>query len=125
MWRTAGFNTWSTPLSDYINDLCNVSKVLEFILFADDTNIFFPHNDPNFLLELVNTELKKLSCWFQASKLAINVKKSNYIIFKTSQNRQKLDLHFSVNDTKIDRVAETLFFGVIILMNAKLGNLIY
>ena len=24
----------------YINDLCNVSKVLEFILFADDTNIF-------------------------------------------------------------------------------------
>ena len=25
----------------YINDLCNVSNVLEFILFADDTNIFF------------------------------------------------------------------------------------
>ena len=98
----------------YINDLCNVSKVLEFILFADDTNIFFSHNDPNFLMELVNTELKKLSCWFQANKLSINVKKSNYIIFKTSQNRQKLDLHFSVNDTKIDRVTETLFLGVIL-----------
>ena len=25
----------------YINDFCNVSNVLEFILFADDTNIFF------------------------------------------------------------------------------------
>ena len=25
----------------YINDICNVSKVLDFILFADDTNIFF------------------------------------------------------------------------------------
>ena len=23
----------------YINDLCNVSKVLEMILFADDTNV--------------------------------------------------------------------------------------
>ena len=34
--------------------------------------------------------------------------------FKTSQNRQKLDLHFSVNNTKIDRVTETLFLGVII-----------
>ena len=65
-------------------------------------------------MELVNTELKKLSCWFQANKLSINVKKSNYIIFKTSQNRQKLDLHFSVNDTKIDRVTETLFLGVIL-----------
>ena len=25
----------------YINDLCNVPKVVDFILFADDTNIFF------------------------------------------------------------------------------------
>ena len=64
-------------------------------------------------MELVNTELQKLSCWFQANKLSINVKKSNYIIFKTSQNRQKLDLPFSINDTKIDRVTETLFLGVI------------
>ena len=98
----------------YINDLCNVSKVLDFILFADDTNIFFSHKDPIFLVELVNTELQKLSCWFQANKLSINVKKSNYILFKTSQNRQKLDLDFSINDTKIDRVTETLFLGVII-----------
>ena len=58
-------------------------------------------------MELVNTELHKLSCWFEANKLSINAKKSNYIIFKTSQNRQKLDLDFSISDTKIDRVAET------------------
>ena len=25
----------------YVNDLCNVSKALDFILFADDTNILF------------------------------------------------------------------------------------
>ena len=65
-------------------------------------------------MELVNTELQKLSCRFQANKLSINVKKSNYIIFKTSQNRQKLDLHFSINDAKIGRVTETLFLGFII-----------
>ena len=98
----------------YINDLCNVSKALDFILFADDTNIFFSHKDPIVLMELVNTELQKLSCWFQANKLSINVKKSNYIIFKTSQNRQKLNLDFSINDTKIDRITETMFLGVII-----------
>ena len=65
-------------------------------------------------MELVNTELQKLSCWFQANKLSINVKKSNYIKFKTSQKRQKLDVDFSINDTKNDRVTETLFLGVII-----------
>ena len=40
------------------------------------------------------------------------LKKSNYI-FKTSQNRQKLDT-LLINDTKIDPVTETLFLGVII-----------
>ena len=44
----------------YINDLCNVPKVLDFILFSDDTNIFFSHKDPIFLMELVNAELQKL-----------------------------------------------------------------
>ena len=33
----------------YINDLCNVSQVLDFILFADDTNIFFSHKDKDIL----------------------------------------------------------------------------
>ena len=45
----------------YINDLCNVSKALDFILFADDTKIFFSHNEPNQLMEIVNNELRKLS----------------------------------------------------------------
>ena len=36
---------------------------------------FFSHNDPNQLMEIVNNELKKLSRWFQANKLSINIKK--------------------------------------------------
>ena len=70
---------------------CNVSKALDFTLFADDTNILFSHNDPNQVMEIVNNELKKLSSWFQANKLSISIKKSNFILFKTKQNRQKLD----------------------------------
>ena len=58
----------------YINDLCNVSKVLELILFADDTNIFYLHTDASCLMEVVNLELKKITCWFYTNKLSINVK---------------------------------------------------
>ena len=47
-----------------INDLCNVSKVLELILFADDTNIFYSHTDASYLMEGANLELKKITCWF-------------------------------------------------------------
>ena len=41
-----------------INDLCSVSKVLELILFADDTNIFYSHTDASYLMEIVNLELE-------------------------------------------------------------------
>ena len=45
----------------YINDLCNVSQVLDFILFAEDTNIFFSHKDKDILEKPMNDELLKLT----------------------------------------------------------------
>ena len=48
-----------------------MSKVLELILFADDTNIFYSHTDASYLMEVVNLELKKITCWFYTNKLSI------------------------------------------------------
>ena len=46
----------------YINDINNyASKILQLILFADDTNIFLPsHKDADCLANILNTELNKL-----------------------------------------------------------------
>ena len=60
----------------YINDVSHLSKVLELILFADDTNIFYSHTDASCLMECVNLELKKITCWFYTNKLSINVRKT-------------------------------------------------
>ena len=60
-------------------------------------------------MEIVHTELKKLSSWFQANTLSINIKKSNFILFKTKQNSRKLDLHFSINENEIDRYMKFYF----------------
>ena len=48
----------------YVNDRCNVHvlKVLQLILFPDDTNVFFSHTDASYLMEIVNLELKKITC---------------------------------------------------------------
>ena len=72
--------SWTTFVETAVYDLCNVSKVLELILFADDTNIFYSHTDASYLMEVVNLELKKITCWFYTNKLSINVKKSNFHI---------------------------------------------
>jgi hypothetical protein len=60
----------------YINDICNVSQLVEIILFGDDTNIFFSHKDPQYVIDSLNNELEKLSDWFQANKLSLNAEKT-------------------------------------------------
>ena len=50
----------------YINDMCDVSKALDFILSADGTNIFFSPKNVNVILKTVNKELPTLTDWCQA-----------------------------------------------------------
>ena len=71
----------------YVNDISNSSEILKFILFADDTNIFYSCKDIENLENTLNTELEKVSVWLIANKLSINIKKTKYIIFKTRQKR--------------------------------------
>ena len=44
----------------YINDLPSISKILNFYLFADDTNIYYESNSLIYLERIVNKELHKL-----------------------------------------------------------------
>ena len=89
----------------YINDLCNVSKVVDFIRFADDTNILFSHKDFNLLPE---------TQWCPANKLSINFQKSNFMVFRPRQRRQTLDISIQIDNNVIERVKETVFLGVIL-----------
>ena len=54
-------------------EVSNVSTVVELILFADDTNLFMSHKDPVYLATSLNSELNKLS---------LNLKKTNFMLFK-------------------------------------------
>ena len=59
----------------YINDLANVSDVIRFILFADDSNIFFHSKNPDDLIDMANAEIPKIMRWLATNKLTLNVKK--------------------------------------------------
>ena len=98
----------------YINDLCNVSQVLDFILFADDTNIFFSHKDKDILEKTMNDELLKLTGWCLANKLSINYSTSKFMIFKPRQRNLDCDVRFEINNCPIERVKETIFLGVVL-----------
>ena len=66
----------------YINDIYNASSLATF-LFADDTSCLAEHNNLNELIVFVNSELQKLANWFRSNKMAVNISKTKYIIFRT------------------------------------------
>ena len=100
----------------YINDLSTVSNLLTFIMFADDTNIFVSGHNLETVTQIANSELKKISSWFSANLLSLNVKKTNYILFG---NKKLSDVLILINNQKLVRVHETKFLGVIIQANLK------
>ena len=98
----------------YINDICHLSNLYDLVLVADDTNLFFSHNDIQILAHTINSEMLELSDWFKANKLSLIVKKSNYVIFKPRQRREEFDLNIEINGHKMTRVKEVTFLGVIL-----------
>ena len=96
----------------YINDLCNISKLFKYILFADDTNLFCSGKDIAQLSNAVNTELCKLKLWFAANKLSLNISKTQFMLFSRSKCIPNFQLF--IDDKQLDRVKSTKFLGVII-----------
>ena len=73
----------------YVNDVCNVSSLLRFVLFADDTNIFLPGDDVKEISKTLSKQLHKLNSWFAVNKLSLNVSKTKYMIF----GNKKIDIY--------------------------------
>ena len=69
----------------YINDLPNISDKLNFFLFADDTNIYYESDNLLELEKTVNEELRKLCLWLNINRLALNVGKTNFVIFRANK----------------------------------------
>jgi hypothetical protein len=71
-------------------------------MFADDTQCIAGGPDLSALIDHVNLEeLKKISAWFRANRMAVNADKSNFIIFHPKGRRVDMEgksLVFDNND---------------------------
>ena len=72
----------------YINDIVVASNICKFTLFADDTSLFFSHENKTEGAKILNIELSNIADWLAANKLSLNVKKSQLLIF-TNQHIPK------------------------------------
>ena len=69
-----------------INDIVNLSNKFSFLMYADDTTIYFNLEDfPAIHREHeINKELEKLHIWFQLNKLTLNPIRSE--LFQTAND---------------------------------------
>ena len=95
----------------YINDFHFSSDILSFILFADDSSLYYSHKNSQTLLETVNFELSKVTLWIQANKLSLNLQKDKIICFLVIQSKCFQEM-YRFNNVLIDRVSSTKFLGL-------------
>ena len=101
----------------FINDLPNVPKHLTFYLFVDDTNIYYESPDLTHVQKVVNRELRKVRKWLEANRLALNIDKTNFVIFHSQQRKITDHIVLRIGRKKIKQESSVKFLGVFLVSN--------
>ena len=98
-----------------INDLIISSTKLKFLMYADDTTIYFNLEDfdPECVETEINNELEKVNLWLKLNKLSLNIKKTKLMIFHRKQKKIK-DINISIDNVQIERVNTFNFLGIML-----------
>ena len=62
----------------YNNDLTAITRFMDPMLYADDTNLLFKSKDLNSHVNVVNSELELVKNWCNRNKLTLNLSKTSY-----------------------------------------------
>ena len=98
----------------YINDLPNVSDKLKFFLFADDTNIYYESGDLLELEKTINKELKQLSMWLKVNRLALNISKTNFLIFHSVKRKVYHNVTLKLDKKALCQKDNIKYLGVLV-----------
>ena len=98
----------------YINDLPNVTRHLSFYLFADDTNIYFEAKDLETLQKIMKRELRHVKKWLEANKLALNVEKTNFVVFHSPAKKVTELVILKFGCKKITGASHVKFLSVLL-----------
>jgi hypothetical protein len=100
----------------YINDICNCSSGGKIKLFADDSNVFVFSSNICDLFTTANSVLSDLYKWSTRNKLSLNYDKTNYMIFKPTNNLNDTikanNLQIVINNNFINRVSLVKYLGL-------------
>ena len=82
------------------------------ILFADDTTLIHGNRSLRYLKWMIEEDLSKMTDWFNANQLTINLSKTECILFpvQTMQAKDK-KINLVINDNELHSTKCTKFLG--------------
>ena len=86
--------------------------MLEFHLFADDSNLFYKSNSLLTLQTNLNKELAEVYKWLCVNKLSLNIEKSNFVIFHPRQRKIETNVQIVVNQQLLKQELSIKYLGV-------------
>jgi len=107
----------------YINDIVNCCSLGEFILYADDTNIFITGDTKDEVYRNANQVLSSVQRFMASNLLHINLTKCFYMYFKPNLHSRNTcvrtegysaDHCIRLNGQKVKQVSAIKFLGVVI-----------
>ena len=98
----------------YINDFYKSSRLFDFHLFADDSNLFYANKSITDLEPILNKELLSVHEWLCANKLVLNIEKSSIIIFHPPKKKLCHQIKIMINAKILKQEQSTKYLGVII-----------
>jgi len=96
----------------YIDDMCNSSRMLKYVHFADDTTAFHSGSNLKMVVDEVNADLRDLKDWLCCNRLSLNIAKTSFMLF--TDNRVEAVPVIQISDISVNQVSQARFLGVIV-----------
>ena len=96
----------------YINDLYSSIKFCKVHHFADDINLLYFSNTVKEINKRMNFDLKHLVHWLNANKIALNVSKTELVVFKPNRKKLDFDMKIKLNGKKLQPTPSVRYLGI-------------
>ena len=102
----------------YMNDFVNACEHLNVIMYADDTVVYYDHENLPQCIGEMNRGLFMIKKWLYDNKLALNVNKSHFVVFHRRKGKIPVaHVDVTIGGCSLDRKVETKFLGITIDCN--------
>jgi hypothetical protein len=97
----------------YINDIVNTWLLANFVMFADDTNIFIRGKSAQIIQNDFHNLSVNLCEWIDFNHLRLNIQKTKMVIFKPKNRILDAQIQISLYNEVVEEVRSVKFLGVI------------